>query len=258
LVADEVSPKPVGFVSPPGGTKLVKYACPSCGARLKIPAMAKRVRCPKCAEIFSPRAPGTLRPRVSGLAQEQTNDYTNTDLEITRSGGQARWKLLLAAVAIVAGLGSLLSAALFVAGRSGKSPPLAQRDISASAPVTQRETASPKPEFDFEKSLQKLGVPVDLKGASPGQIRWLILFDPENPARYARQLQSLHASLVFRGPDGRLVVVDDLLTRPIVPKYADMAKIKPPFWLDSNPKSVLPLAKDLGIAPPNGKSFVPY
>jgi hypothetical protein len=81
------------------------------------------------------------------------------------------------------------------------------------------------------------------------QLRWTMMFNTHDGGDYVRQLQALKAILAIRGPDGEYLVIDDLGTRPVVPKRRDIQEINRIYWIDDKPESVMSLSRALGLTP---------
>lgn len=92
-------------------------------------------------------------------------------------------------------------------------------------------------------------------------LRWVMLFNTQNGADYARQLAALGAILAFPNPRdaNEYLVIRDLAARPITANVEDLSLINRIFWVDEKRQSVDALARALGIEPmpPHFVAFFP-
>jgi hypothetical protein len=81
--------------------------------------------------------------------------------------------------------------------------------------------------------------------------RWTLIFNTDDGADYARQLDAFRAILVYPDPDdpNEYRVIHDLLARPVKAQREDITQIRRMFWVDEKERSVASLARALGIKP---------
>jgi hypothetical protein len=86
-----------------------------------------------------------------------------------------------------------------------------------------------------------------LNARTKRKLRWTITFNTHGGDDYLRQLHALQAILAFRGPDGELKVVKELLRRPVKYESDDLKNLNRIFWIDDKRESVEQLARALGL-----------
>jgi hypothetical protein len=80
------------------------------------------------------------------------------------------------------------------------------------------------------------------------QLRWTMQFSTQNGQDYLRQLHSLGAILAIPGPEGKYVVIRNLLRRPPELLDEDVAALNRIYWVDDRPESVASLTRALSLS----------
>jgi hypothetical protein len=95
------------------------------------------------------------------------------------------------------------------------------------------------------------------KGPGTGEMtrrrmqRWTLIFNTDDGNDYARQLDAFDAFVAYPDPDdpNQFRVIRKLLTRPVKAEREDITQIQRMYWVDEKERSVVSLARALGIKP---------
>jgi hypothetical protein len=89
-------------------------------------------------------------------------------------------------------------------------------------------------------------------------LRWVMVFETQNPNDYVNQLAGLGAILAIpTKQEGEYHVIRDLHKRPAKPELEDVAKLNRIYWVDDKPQSVSGVMRVLGL-PANVSHFVAF
>jgi hypothetical protein len=90
-------------------------------------------------------------------------------------------------------------------------------------------------------------------------LRWVMIFETQNPSDYIKQLHALGAIVAVPTGKDEYMVVDDLTARPAKLKAQDVAKLNRIYWVDDKPTSVYGVLNTLQIkqSAPHFVAFMP-